>query len=42
MTDVIFDRLAVQTNLYAQQKQEKNGKEDSMWKDTTKEMKAYI
>ena len=39
----IFDILVTQTNLYAQQVQEKLDKPDSQWTDTTlDEMKAFI
>lgn len=39
----IFDILVTQTNLYAQQVQEKLDKPDSRWTDTTlDEMKAFI
>ncbi|CAC5420393.1 unnamed protein product [Mytilus coruscus] len=40
---VIFEILVAQTNLYAKQLQEKAGKPDTQWSDTTVvEMKAYI
>ena len=40
--DIVFDILAIQTNLYAEQLQEKNGI-DKHWTDTNQsEMKAYI
>ena len=40
--DIVFDILAIQTNLYAEQLQEKNGV-DKHWTNTSQsEMKAYI
>jgi hypothetical protein len=39
----IYETLVTQTNLYAQQLQEKANKPDSQWSDTTvAEMKTFI
>ena len=41
--DDFFEKIAAQTNLYAKQSQEKSGKVDKKWYETTaREMKAFI